>query len=408
MLAGLVLGFVFPALGTKMEALSTIFIRLVKTIIVPIIFATLVVGIASHADLKAVGRMGVKAIVYFEIITTIALFLGLIVVNVTKPGVGIDLGGAGLPAGLGEAKHMTIKEIVINIFPDNFFDAASRGDVLEVVVFTIIFAIALSLIKEKKKPIIEFCEALAETMFKYTNIIMRFAPVGVGAAIAVVVASKGMNVLLNLCLLIASFYGAIVVFMLGVLLPVALIFKVPVRRFIAAVKEPAVIAFSTSSSEAALPKAMENMEALGVPRRVVSFVIPTGYSFNLDGTTIYLSLASIFAAQAAGVDLSLSQQLLIGFTLIFASKGAAGVPRASLVVLAGTLASFGLPVQAVAVILGVDTVMDMGRTAVNVTGNCLATVIVAKWEKVFDRKDEAAVGEGRSPNDDKTLSEASA
>jgi proton glutamate symport protein len=408
MLAGLILGFAFPALGTKMEALSTIFIRLVKTIIVPIIFATLVVGIASHADLKAVGRMGIKAIVYFEIITTIALFLGLVVVNVTKPGVGIDLGDAGLPAGLGEAKHMTIKEIVINIFPDNFFDAASRGDVLEVVVFTIIFAIALSLIKEKKKPIIEFCEALAETMFKYTNIVMRFAPVGVGAAIAVVVASKGMSVLLNLCLLIASFYGAIAVFMLGVLLPVALLFKVPVRRFIAAVKEPAVIAFSTSSSEAALPKAMENMEALGVPRRVVSFVIPTGYSFNLDGTTIYLSLASIFAAQAAGVDLSLSQQLLIGFTLIFASKGAAGVPRASLVVLAGTLASFGLPVQAVAVILGVDTVMDMGRTAVNVTGNCLATVIVAKWEKVFDRKDEAAVGEGRSPNDDKTLSEASA
>lgn len=407
MLAGLLLGLVFPALGTKMEALSTIFIRLVKTIIVPIIFATLVVGIASHADLKAVGRMGVKAIVYFEIVTTIALFLGLVVVNVTKPGVGIDLGDAGLPAGLGQAKHMTIKEIVINIFPDNFFEAAARGDVLEVVVFTIIFAIALSLIKEKKKPIIEFCEALAETMFKYTNIVMRFAPVGVGAAIAVVVASKGMNVLLNLCLLIASFYGAIVVFMLGVLLPVALLFKVPVRRFIAAVKEPAVIAFSTSSSEAALPKAMENMEALGVPRRVVSFVIPTGYSFNLDGTTIYLSLASIFAAQAAGIDLSLSQQLLIGFTLIFASKGAAGVPRASLVVLAGTLASFGLPVQAVAVILGVDTVMDMGRTAVNVTGNCLATVIVAKWEKVFDKKEETPGGEEGAMDDGKTLSEAS-
>ncbi|HOD75442.1 MAG TPA: cation:dicarboxylase symporter family transporter [Syntrophorhabdaceae bacterium] len=405
MLAGLIIGFAFPALGTKMEALSTIFIRLVKTIIVPIIFATLVVGIASHADLKAVGRMGVKAIVYFEIVTTIALFLGLLVVNVTKPGVGIDLGDAGLPAGLGQAKHMTIKEIVINIFPENFFEAAARGDVLEVVVFTIIFAIALSLIKEKKKPIIEFCEALAETMFKYTNIVMRFAPVGVGAAIAVVVASKGMSVLLNLCLLIASFYGAIVVFMLAVLLPVALLFKVPVRRFIAAVKEPAVIAFSTSSSEAALPKAMENMEALGVPRRVVSFVIPTGYSFNLDGTTIYLSLASIFAAQAAGINLGLSEQLLIGFTLIFASKGAAGVPRASLVVLAGTLASFGLPIQAVAVILGVDTVMDMGRTAVNVTGNCLATVIVAKWEKVFDKKEETP-GEG-SLDDGKTLSEAS-
>ncbi len=387
MLAGLIIGFAFPGLGAKLEPLSTIFIRLVKTIIVPIIFATLVVGIASHSDLKAVGRMGVKAIVYFEIVTTLALFIGLLAVNITKPGRGINLGDAGPVAGLGQPKHMTIQEVIINIFPDNFFDAAARGDVLEVVVFTIIFAIALSLIKEKKKPIIEFCEALAETMFKYTNIVMKMAPIGVGAAIAVIIASKGMNVLLNLCLLIATFYGAIIVFLLVVLLPAALICKVPLKAFLAAVKEPAMIAFSTSSSEAALPKAMENMEALGVPRRVVSFVIPTGYSFNLDGTTIYLSLASVFAAQAAGIDLSLSQQLLMGFTLIFASKGAAGVPRASLVVLAGTLASFGLPVQAVAVILGVDTIMDMGRTAVNVTGNCLATVIVARWEGVFGIKE---------------------
>ncbi len=407
MLAGLIIGFAFPGIGVKLEPLSTIFIRLVKTIIVPIIFATLVVGIASHADLKAVGRMGVKAIVYFEIVTTLALFLGLIVVNITKPGKGIMLGGdTGSLAGLAPAKHMTIKEVVVNIFPENFFDSAARGDVLEVVVFTIIFAIALSLIKEKKKPIIEFCEALAETMFKYTGIVMRFAPIGVGAAIAAVVASKGMNVLLNLCLLIASFYGAIVVFMLAVLLPAALVFKVPIRKFIAAVKEPAIIAFSTSSSEAALPKAMENMEALGVPRRVVSFVIPTGYSFNLDGTTIYLSLASLFAAQAAGIDLSFSQQLMMGFTLIFASKGAAGVPRASLVVLAGTLASFGLPVEAVAVILGVDTVMDMGRTAVNVTGNCLATVVVAKWEGVFGKSEVPEVQE-EVLSSDKTLPEAS-
>lgn len=406
MLAGLIIGFAFPGLGTKLEPLSTIFIRLVKTIIVPIIFATLVVGIASHSDLKAVGRMGIKAIVYFEIVTTLALFLGLVVVNITKPGVGIQLGSAGDLQGLSAARHMTIKEVVINIFPENFFDSAARGDVLEVVVFTILFAIALSLIKEKKKPIIEFCEALAETMFKYTNIVMRFAPIGVGAAIAVVVASKGMNVLLNLCLLIASFYGAIVVFLLAVLLPAALVFKVPIKKFISAVKEPAVIAFSTSSSEAALPKAMENMEAIGVPRRVVSFVIPTGYSFNLDGTTIYLSLASIFAAQAAGIDLSFSQQLVMGFTLIFASKGAAGVPRASLVVLAGTLASFGLPVEAVAVILGVDTVMDMGRTAVNVTGNCLATVVVAKWEGVFGEK-EVSDMETEPQDDDETLREAS-
>ncbi len=392
MLAGLGIGLAFPGIGAKLEPLSDIFIRLVKTIIVPIIFATLVVGIASHGDLKAVGRMGVKAIVYFEIVTTLALFLGLVVVNVVKPGKGIMLTGTDGLQGI-TAKQMSIKEVVVNIFPENFFDSAARGDVLEVVVFTILFAIALSLIKEKKKPIIDFCDALAETMFKYTNIVMRYAPVGVGAAIAAVVASKGMHVLLNLCLLIASFYGAIVVFMLIVLLPAALTFKVPVREFIAAVKEPAVIAFSTSSSEAALPKAMENMEALGVPRRIVAFVIPTGYSFNLDGTTLYLSLASVFAAQAAGIDLSFTQQLMIGFTLIFASKGAAGVPRASLVVLAGTLASFGLPIQAIAVILGVDTVMDMGRTAVNVTGNCLATVVVAKWEKQFGNKDDQKIQE---------------
>ncbi len=334
MLAGLIIGFAFPGLGTKLEPLSTIFIRLVKTIIVPIIFATLVVGIAGHADLKAVGRMGIKAIVYFEIVTTLALFLGLVVVNITKPGVGIQLGSAGDLQGLSTAKHMTIREIVINIFRENFFDSAARGDVLEVVIFTILFAIALSLIKEKKKPIIEFCEALSETMFKYTNIVMRFAPIGVGAAIAVVVASKGMNVLLNLCLLIASFYGAIIVFVLAVLLPAALVFKVPIKKFISAVKEPAVIAFSTSSSEAA------------------------------------------------------------------------GVPRASLVVLAGTLASFGLPVEAVAVILGVDTVMDMGRTAVNVTGNCLATVVVAKWEGVFGEK-EVPDTETEPQDDDETLREAS-
>lgn len=392
MLAGLGIGLAFPGIGAKLEPLSDIFIRLVKTIIVPIIFATLVVGIASHGDLKAVGRMGVKAIVYFEIVTTLALFLGLVVVNVVKPGKGIMLTGTDGLQGI-TAKQMSIKEVVVNIFPENFFDSAARGDVLEVVVFTILFAIALSLIKEKKKPIIDFCDALAETMFKYTNIVMRYAPVGVGAAIAAVVASKGIHVLLNLCLLIASFYGAIVVFMLIILLPAALTFKVPIREFIAAVKEPAIIAFSTSSSEAALPKAMENMEALGVPRRIVAFVIPTGYSFNLDGTTLYLSLASVFAAQAAGIDLSLTQQLMIGFTLIFASKGAAGVPRASLIVLAGTLASFGLPIQAVAVILGVDTVMDMGRTAVNVTGNCLATVVVAKWEKQFGNKDDQKIQE---------------
>lgn len=383
MAAGLLIGFFFPVLGTKLEPLSIIFIRLVKTIIVPIIFSTLVVGIAGHGDLKAVGRMGIKSIVYFEIVTTLALFLGLVVVNVMKPGMGIkiDISG-GVPAEAATQLH-SIKDVVINIFPHNFFDAAARGDVLEVVIFTILFAIALSMLKEKKKPILDFCDTLAETMFKYTSIVMHYAPIGVGAAIAAVIGSKGFSVLINLLLLVVSLYVGIIAFALLILFPVALLFKVPIRRFLYAVKEPAIIAFSTSSSEAALPKAMLAMESIGVPRRIVAFVIPTGYSFNLDGTTLYLSLASVFAAQTAGIDLSIGQQLLIGFTLIFASKGAAGVPRASLIVLAGTLASFGLPVQAIAVILGVDAIMDMGRTTLNVIGNCLATVVIAKWEGEF-------------------------
>ncbi len=393
MLSGMLIGFAFPGIGIRLEAVGIIFIRLVKSIIIPIIFATLVVGIAKHSDLKAVGRMGIKSLIYFEVITTAALFLGLIAANITKPGLGITLGAnGGSGAGLGPAKEMNMKDIIVHIFPDNFFESAARGDIMEVVVFTILFAIAVSLIGDKKKPIIEFCESLSEVMFKYTAIVMRFAPAGVGASIAAVVASKGINVLLKLCLLIATFYGAAIVFIFVILLPVAVVFRVPIRQFLAAVKEPAMIAFSTSSSEAALPKAMENMEALGVPRRIVSFVIPTGYNFNLDGTTLYLALASLFVAQAAGMHESLAQQLAIGFTLMLTSKGAAGVPRASLVVLAGTLSSFGLPVEGVAVILGIDTIMDMGRTAINVTGNCLATVIIAKWEGVF-RNDTDAVPE---------------
>lgn len=395
MFAGLMTGILFPELGTYLEPLSTAFIRLVKSIIIPIIFATLVVGIAGHGDLRTVGRMGIKSLVYFEIVTTLALLLGLAVVNVIKPGVGIMLGNTATHGieGLSVVKHSGIAETLVHIFPDNFFAAASKGDILQVVVFTIIFAMALSLTKEKKKPVITLCEALADTMFRYTDIVMRFAPIGVGAAIAVVIGSKGLQVLVNLGLLVMSLYLAIGMFLFMVLFPAAIIFRVPVKQFLAAVKEPAIIAFSTSSSEAALPKAMENMEALGVPRRVVSFVIPTGYSFNLDGTAIYLSLASVFAAQAAGIELSLAQQLLIGLSLMFTSKGAAGVPRASLVILAGTLASFDIPLQAIAVILGVDALMDMGRTALNVTGNCLATVVIARWEGIFGKGEIPDAGE---------------
>ncbi|HOE18620.1 MAG TPA: cation:dicarboxylase symporter family transporter [Syntrophorhabdaceae bacterium] len=387
MILGLAVGWLLPGVGVKLEPLGIIFIRIIKTVIVPIIFATLVVGIAGHGDLKAVGRMGLKSIIYFEIVTTFALFLGLVMVNIMKPGVGMHLDATASVPGV-TAKQHSLSDAIINIFPENFFDAAARGDVLEVVIFTILFAIALSLLKEKKKPIIDFCDALAETMFKYTGIVMNYAPIGVGAAIAFVVGSKGLSVLVNMGALILTLYVSLICFMILILLPAALIFRVPIRRFLSAVKEPAIIAFSTTSSEAALPKAMQAMEALGVPRRIVAFVIPTGYSFNLDGTTLYLSLASVFIAQASGIDLSISQQLLIGFTLIFASKGCAGVPRASLIVLAGTLASFGIPVGGIAVILGVDSIMDMARTTTNIIGNCLASVIIARWEGEFvDNKD---------------------
>ncbi len=378
--AGLLIGLLFPQAAGYLEPLSTIFIRLVKSLVVPIVFATLVVGIAGHSDLKAVGKMGVKTLIYFEVVTTFALLIGLAMGNILKPGMGIHLEPAremlNAPAG-----HMTITEVVVNIFPQNVIDSAARGDLLEVVVFTVIFSAALYMVDErKKKTLLEFCDALSEAMFKYTAIVMKFAPIGVGAAIAVIVGSKGTDVLLKLGMLIFSCYLSIIVFMALVLLPILLFYKVPFRPFISAVKGPAVIAFSTSSSEAALPKAMQAMEELGVPRRIVSFVIPTGYSFNLDGTTIFLSLAALFAAQAAGIELTMQQQFIMGFSLIFASKGAAGIPRASLVVLAGTLASFSIPMSAVALILGVDAVMDMARSATNVVGNCLATAVMARME----------------------------
>jgi len=380
---GLLVGWLAPDVAVELKPLSTIFLRLIKSIVAPLIFATLVVGIAGHGDLKQVGRMGVKALVYFEVVTTLALVIGLTVVNVMKPGVGASLQSA---ANVGDivAKKQTFSDVLIHIFPQSFFQAAADGEVLQVVVFTLIFSFALALVaKEKREVIISFCDSLAETMFKFTNIVMKYAPVGVAAAIAVTVGNKGLSVLINLGLLIVSLYIALTVFVVVVLGAVALIARVPIRQFINAVKEPALIAFSTSSSEAALPKAMLAMEALGVPRRIVSFVIPTGYSFNLDGSSLYLSLAAIFVAQAAGIDLSVGQQIIIVLTLMLTSKGVAGVSRAALVVLAGTLSSFGLPLEGVAVLLGVDQLMDMGRTMVNVIGNCLATVVIARWEGEF-------------------------
>jgi len=383
MLVGIELGHDAPAAALNLKVLSDAFLRLVKTIIAPLVFGTLVVGIAGHANLKQVGRMGLKALVYFEIVTTFALFIGLAAINLTKAGVGISQAGIKEEA-IVAAKPQTVAEIILHIFPENIAKSVSEGQVLQVVIFAILFAIGLALTPERpRRVMLEFCESLSEVMFKFTNVVMYFAPLGVGGAMAYTVAKLGFGPLLNAFQLLLTLYGALIAFILLILLPVALLMRIPLRRFISAVAEPMSIAFATTSSEAALPRAMEAMENIGVPRRIVAFVMPTGYSFNLDGTTLYLSLASVFVAQAAGVPLSFGDQMLLVFTLMLTSKGVAGVPRASLVILLATLPSFNLPPWPVFIILGIDALMDMARTAVNVLGNCLASAVVARWEGEF-------------------------
>lgn len=375
-----------PTWIENVRPFSQIFLRMIKLIIAPLIFATLVAGIAGAGHFKQVGRMGLKALIYFEIVTTIALVIGLLAVNIVRPGDGLTLPTE--PSGIA-GKAQGWREIFLHLVPESVFKAMSENDVLQIVVFSIFFGIALGMIGDKGKPMLHFCESLAETMFKVTNIVMRYAPIGVGAAMAYTVGHSGIEVLKNLGLLVLTLYGALIVLILCVFVPVALIFRVPIRKFVRAVREPSMIAFSTTSSEAALPRAMEVMERLGVPRRVVSFVMPLGYSFNLDGTTLYLSLAAVFVAQAAGIELTVGQQITMLLTLMLTSKGVAGVPRASLVILAGTLASYDLPLVGITLILGVDELMDMARTMTNVIGNCLATVVVAKWEGEYKEISDA-------------------
>ena len=370
-----------PAMAAYVKPFSDLFLRLIKMLIAPLLFATLVTGIAGAGHFNSVGRMGLRSIIYFEVVTTLALIIGLVAVNIVKPGVGVVL-PVGVDAGI-TAKAQTWDQILLHLVPTSIFQAMAEGDVLQIVVWSIIFAIALGMIGEKGRPILEFCESLAETMFKFTNIVMKYAPIGVGAAIAYTVGRGGISVLYSLAWLVGTLYIALAVFTLIVLIPIIILFKIPLRKFLKAVKEPAVIAFTTTSSEAALPRALEVMERLGVPRRIVSFVLPLGYTFNLDGTTLYLSLAAIFIAQAGGIDLTWGEQLTMMLTLMLTSKGVAGVPRAAVVILAATVASFGLPAEGVALVLGVDTLMDMGRTMMNVVGNCLASVVIAKWEGEF-------------------------
>jgi proton glutamate symport protein len=381
MILGAEFGHDLPQIAVKMQVVSMIFLRLIKTVIAPLIFATLVVGIAGHSNLKQVGRMGWKSLLYFEIVSTIALFIGLLAINISKAGVGIVVPDIINQENIPNVPVVTGTDLILHIFPENIAKSIYEGQVLQIVVFSIIFGIAVAMIKDRyKNPMIRFTESLAETMFKFTQLIMYFAPFAVFAAIAYTIGHMGLDILFNLFKLLATLYVSLVLFLLLVLLPVALLFKIPLRKFINAVSEPVVIAFATTSSESALPIAMERMEEFGVPRKIVAFVMPTGYSFNLDGTTLYLSLATIFVAQISGIHLPLEKQLLIVFTLMLTSKGVAGVPRASLVILLGTAASFGLPAWPIYIILGIDELMDMARTAVNVLGNCLATAVIARWE----------------------------
>jgi proton glutamate symport protein len=379
LVAGIAFGAAFPAAGKQLGLLGTVFLRLIKSIIAPLLFGTLVSGIAGTGSAKTMGRIGGKAILYFEVVTTIALFVGLGFANFVKPGLGVQLKAG--PSGLA-ATSTSFAGILEHTFPTSIIKSMADGEVLQIVVFAFLFGMACATIGSKAEPVVKFCESLSEVMFKYTGYIMYAAPFGVFGAMAATIGDKGLGVLVNLGKLVLTLYAAEVFFVVVVFGTVAAVAGIPLRRFVRHVKAPFLLAFSTASSEAALPSALENMEKFGVPKHIVAFVLPTGYSFNLDGSTLYLTLAAMFIAQAANIHVPFTTQLVMMLTLMLTSKGVAGVPRASLVVLAGTLASFNLPVEGIAVILGVDTLMDMARTSVNVLGNCLATAVVARWEGV--------------------------
>jgi proton glutamate symport protein len=384
MVVGILIGILFPAQSQELRVVSNLFLRMIKCILVPLVFSTLVVGIASHSDdLKSVGRLAVKAIIYFEVVTTLALFIGWGAVTLTQPGRGVKLPPPDATHKV-EATKVTLQSVVEHLAPRSFFESAANNDVLQVVFFAIVFGIALAQVKgPPHDAVLAFFEGLTEVMFKFTGLIMMFAPFGIGCAMAVTIGHSGLGILVNLGKLILTLYGALLLFCVGVLLPIARWARIPVMEFLRTIKEPALLAFTTTSSDAAMPDAMKRLIAFGVPKRIVSFVMPLGYSFNLDGSTVYLAISSMFIAQAAGVHLTWEKQLLIILTLMLTSKGMAGIPRASQVILAGTLVSFDLPLEGVLLIIGVDELMDMARTTVNLLGNSLSTAIIARWEGEF-------------------------
>jgi proton glutamate symport protein len=394
LLLGIAVGWLWPSFAVEVRPLADAFLRMVKMIVAPLLFSTLVVGIAGSGDLKSLGRIGLKAIIYFEVATTIALVIGLALVNVFQPGAGlaVPLGSdttalSAMPQGQPHAW-----DLLLHLFPTSVVDAMARGDILQVVVFATFFGVGVASLGVKGKPVFDVMESTALAMFKVTGYVMWFAPIGVFAAIGSTVGGKGIAVLLTLGKLVVLMYAGLAIFVLLVVGGVSVLIRVPFLTFARAIRRPFLIAFSTASSEAALPEALDVMERFGVPKNIVAFVLPTGYSFNLDGTTLYLSLASIFVAQLAGVHLAVSQQVLMMLTLMLASKGVAGVPRGALVVLTGMLTQFGLPLEGAAILLGIDQVLDMGRTGVNVMGNCIATAVVARWEGVFDDERMRAFG----------------
>jgi Na+/H+-dicarboxylate symporter len=384
MLAGGEIGFDWPHVAEHLRVLSDIFLRLITVIVAPLILGTLITGIAGHGDSKGVGRIGLKSLIYFEIVTTIAILIGLAAINFSQAGVGVAAPAASAVAAAGAAPTappLRWDDFLLHVFPENLAKSIAENQILQVAVFAILFGLALGRLAEAKRaPLMRFFESLTETMFAFTNIVMYFAPIGVGAAAAFGIGHLGVAVLLPLGKLLLTGYVALIAFLLLVLLPLAKLARLPLKRLLRAIAEPALIAFATSASSAALPRAMEEMEAFGVPRRIVAFVIPAGYSFNLDGSSLYLAIASVFVAQVAGMHMGWTQQVFMVFTLMLTSKGVAGVPRAVLVVLLATAGTFHLPTEPILLILGIDALMDMGRTAVNVIGNCLACAVIARWE----------------------------
>ena len=392
---GLVLGALFgaflPQYGETVKPLGDMFIRMIKMIVVPLIFSSLIMGIAGTGDFKRLGRLGGKALIWFEGATTLALFVGLAVVNVIKPGVGVNVTATDATAVTAAAgKHIDLVQTLVNIVPANIVDAMAKQDMLAIILFACFFGVAAAAVGEVGKPVIKLCGSIAEIMFKVTHYIMELAPIGVFALIAYTVGKFGIGMLLPLAKLIGTLYFALILFIALVVALASIICKVNFLHVLRAVKEPLLLAFSTATSEAALPIAMEKLQKFGIPKHIVTFVMPTGYSFNLDGSTLYSSLAVVFIAQMYNIDFPISAQILMVLTLMLSTKGIAGVPGASIIVIAGTVAAFGLPVEGVAIILGVDRILDMARTCCNVFGNCIATVVVARWENEFSDEEVQA------------------